>query len=233
MKMENILVYILMAITIISIFTYIFYSEYQKKIKRLERTESIEVFGVKMPLQDYISLCNSCIAYLLCSPTKKVDMKMFINKDKLIGEWRSSMIMIRDTINIYPIIHCIWNGETGFEIDEAATLKKIELYQKSTQSDEYIIPMFDIGLIMRNPDLFSVSTKYQQARTASAILNLKVVNEFIDSDITLLEDNIEKIPEEDYKTPDYVEGPNHVIEIAPKEDMLVKKRNVSANIEYQ
>ena len=218
-------VYIILAVSIALIAFYIARTESKKREFKAAEQEGIEVFGVKIPTQDYFSLCNTCIAYLLCSPTKKVDMKLFISKEHFDGtSWRDSMLMIQETVNKYPIVQCVWNGDTTFSVDESGTLKKIEEYQKHTRSDDYIIPLFDIGLIGRNPDLFSASTKYQQAKTAENVLGTTIVSHFADPNTSYVKDSLADMAEPDYVAHVVHSGPRHISTISTLESMVVQRQ---------
>lgn len=155
--------------------------ENNKRKKKIDDIEGVFLFGEKVTTQDYFSFCNTCIAYLLIDNTKTLDMKNFIQEDKILSEdGKESMRMIEQTINLFPIISCTWIGGTTFVVDEEKTIKKIEEYQKNTKSDDYVIPLFDVGLVSRNPNLFTISTRYQQAKTAEKILTTRGVGDQFD-----------------------------------------------------
>lgn len=152
--------------------------EDRKKKKNKEKVEGVEFFGEKITTQDYFSFCNTCIAYLLISQEKKLDLTTFISEKKLEdNKGKESMRMLEQTINLFPIISCTWDGGTVFSIDETKTIEKLEIYQKNTQNDDYIIPLFDVGLVSRNPKLFNTATRYQQAKTAEKVLTTRGVGD--------------------------------------------------------
>lgn len=211
-------VYIILAIACGLIFGYVFLSTYRAKLKRTATEEGVIVFGEKIPFQDYLSLCNTCIAYLLISPEKKVDMTLFISKEKFVGDsWKDSMRMIRETINRFPIVYCDWPGDTTFMVNENETLDKLEAYQMKTQSDEYIIPLFDIGLVSRNPNLFSSSTKYQQANTALNVFKSRDVQIFTDPKTDEIVEGLETLGNDDYVVPVVHYSDRHVV--TPKQNI--------------
>ena len=204
-------VYIMLTVAIAAIIWYIVINESKKKKNAIAEKEGVLVFGENIPMQDYLSLCNTCIAYLICSPTKKVDMTLFIAKDKFqTDDYKSSMLMLRDSINKFPIIQCNWSGGTILEVDEMGTIKKIETYQKATQSDDYIIPLFDLGLIARNPKLFSTSTKYQQAKTAQDVMTARTVTLSKDPATEVVEQSIAKMYDDKFITPVVFKSPRHL-----------------------
>lgn len=152
--------------------------ENNKRKKHIDRIEGVMLFGEKVTTQDYFSFCNTCIAYLLIDKSKTLDMKNFIPEDKLTSkEGKESMRMIEQTINLFPIISCTWLGDTTFVVDDEKAIKKIEEYQKNTKGDDYVIPLFDVGLVSRNPNIFTISTRYQQAKTAEKILTTRGVGD--------------------------------------------------------
>ena len=152
--------------------------ENRKRKKKIEKIEGVTLFGEKVTTQDYFSFCNTCIAYLLIDSEKALDLKLFIPEKKLESpKAQESMRMIEQTINLFPIISCVWDRGTKFIVDEEKTIKKVETYQKSTKTDDYIVPLFDIGLVSRNPNLFNASTQYQQAKTIEKILTTKGIGD--------------------------------------------------------
>ena len=149
-----------------------------KKKKNDAEIEGVLLFGEKVTTQDYFSFCNTCIAYLLIDQTKTLDLAGFIQEEKLKSEsGKESLRMIEQTINMFPIIACKRIKDAVFIVDETKTIEKIEIYQNLTKSDDYVIPLFDMGLITRNPNIFTVSTRYQQAKTIEKILKSKGVGD--------------------------------------------------------
>lgn len=163
---------------IIIIGAIMFFLERSKRKKKIEELEGVLLFGVKVTTQDYFSFCNTCIAYLLIDEKKTLDLAGFIQEDKLKSDaGKESLRMIEQTINMFPIIACKRIQDAIFVVDEEKTIQKIEAYQENTKSDDYVIPLFDMGLVTRNPDIFTISTRYQQAKTVEKILNAKGVGD--------------------------------------------------------
>lgn len=191
-------------LSVIFVLGIIFWMERKKSKKMKEKMEGVHFFGEKVTTQDFFSFCNTCAAYLLIDEKKTLDLKNFVPEDKLKSKkGKESLRMIEQTINLFPIISCTWLKDAIFIVDEAKTVEKIENYQKNTQTDDYIVPLFDVGLISRNPKIFNVSTKYQQAKTAETVLTTRGIGDQFEAhgDIvkgleTLAED------EDNYETPD-------------------------------
>lgn len=170
--------WIVIGTVIFVLFGVIIILENKKRKKKIDSIEGVMLFGEKVTTQDYFSFCNTCIAYLLIDESKTLDMKNFIPEEKLTSnDGKESMRMIEQTINLFPIISCTWLGDTTFVVDDEKTIKKIEDYQKNTKSDDYVIPLFDVGLVSRNPNIFTISTRYQQAKTAEKILTTRGIGD--------------------------------------------------------
>lgn len=193
----------------------IFMMERNKRKKKIEEIEGVILFGEKVTTQDYISFCNTCISYLLISIDKKLDMSLFIQEEKLKAkDSQESMRMIEQTINLFPIIQCKWVKDYVFIVDEEKTIKKIEDYQNNTGSDDYVIPLFDVGVVSRNPNIFTISTRYQQAKTVEQILTTRGIGdqfegtEDIVKGLNSLANNDEK-----YITPDILYSERNMQEV--------------------
>ena len=172
-----------------------------KRKRQIENLEGVYLFGEKITTQDYFSFCNTCIAYLLIAQEKYIDMKLFIQEKKLeTNSGRESMRMIERTINLFPIVSCILDG-TKLLLDEEKTIKKIEEYQKNTQKDDYIIPLFDIGVVSRNPKIFNLSTRYQHMKIVENILTSRYISDQFE-EIGGIVKGLQELSCDKYKTPD-------------------------------
>lgn len=181
----------------------IFYLEREKRQKKIDKAEGVVFFGEKITTQDYFSFCNTVIAYLMISDPKRIDLSKFIAREKIESEnGKESMRMIEQTINLFPIISCTWEKDGILYVNEEETIKKTAEYQKTTKSDDYLLPLFDVGLIARAAGLFNTSTRYQQAKTVENILTTKGVGDQFECTDDILK-GLSKITfNKGYKAPD-------------------------------
>lgn len=203
---------VVMATAVFFVLAIIFMVERKKRRQHIDNIEGVMLFGEKVTTQDFFSFCNTCAAYLLIDKKKKIDLKNFVPEDKLKAEsGKESLRMIEQTINLFPIVACKLMPDAIFVVDEAKTIEKVAAYQKNTENDDYIVPLFDVGLISRNPKIFNIPTRYQQAKTAETVLATRGVgsefegHEEIVKGLETLSEN-----EENYKTPDVLYSSRNV-----------------------
>lgn len=190
----------------------IFLVERHKRQEKLDKLEGVMLFGEKVTTQDYFSFCNTCIAYLLIDEKKTLDLAGFVDGERLSSPaGKESLRMIEQTINLFPIISCTLLRDAIFVVNEEKTVEKIEAYQNLTHADDYIIPLFDVGLIQRNPNIFNISTRYQQAKTVENILTTRGVGDQFDATQDIV-NGLSKVAINDkkYKVPDILYSERNV-----------------------
>lgn len=164
---------IALATVILCVVLMLLYVNEQKKKREYERKNGIKIFGYRMNDKDFFSFCNTLVAYLICY--REIDLKKFLNTDYLRVTIRDvDFHTIENIINLYPCIACKYVGNYKFKLDEDAIAKKCEKYQKETGNDDYMIPLFEIGLIQRNENFFNLQTRYQQVINMKSIMNHEI-----------------------------------------------------------
>lgn len=161
--------------------------KYKQHKKRLEtkHKEGISLYGYKVNTYDFMSIINSMIAYIAIYD--EMDVSKFFSDDfTRKGDRDKTNLLIERVINEYPIIGCKYVGDNKFVKDEGLIAKKCEQYQKETGRDDYIIPLFDTGVVKEYPELFNFGTKFQQAQSLENLLkgrlsvNFETANDILD-----------------------------------------------------
>lgn len=146
----------------------VFYVKEQAKKREYDRNNSVRIFGYMINDKDFFSLCNTLVAYIMCY--REIDLRYFLNLDYLRITQDEDFHIIENIINMYPCIACKYIGNYTFRLDEEGVSKKCEKYQQETGNDDYIVPLFEIGLIERNEKFFNVQTRYQQLMNMKSIM---------------------------------------------------------------
>ena len=185
--MISIVIISLVSIIFLTIVTTSFIAD-KKKEKDYEENEGVLLFGIKMTTADFFSFINTCVSHLMLDNDHELDLKKFINSEFLASDkYKKSVYLIERTINAYPIVSCFYVGNFKYKINTHDTLKKYERYQHETKHDDYIIPIFDMGVIARNPGLFNTPTRYQQLRNIDKILCDSIMSKNFEDCLVTLE----------------------------------------------
>lgn len=184
--MTTVIIATVTSIIFLSIIVLTIREEKRREMIRFQK-EGINIFGVKMKTNDYFSFINTLISYLMIDMNNKLDLSKFIDNDLLKQKkYNQCFHIIENTINMFPLVVCTYEGDGIFVLNKEETAKKMEKYQKDTQMDDYIIPLFDMRIIERYSTLFNYSAKYQQSKNMENILSHEIMtNNFHESDMIL------------------------------------------------
>lgn len=181
----------IMAITILLLSIMCVTLLWKDRSKIKNTTPKIFVFGKDMFLEDFISLINTLIGYLMIDlsteiynqnhPNEKMSrgLNIYDYLKKPVSE--DDLLFIERVINLYPIISVIYAGNGIFKVDINKSAKKIEEYQEQTRTDNYIMPIFNFAMINRNKSIFTFSTIFSNTRVIDSIVENKCLTEKFDN----------------------------------------------------
>ena len=186
---------VFLAITLVCAICIVLYtiSSLSKIKKSINYDDKILLFGVPVTPNDFISIIQTLGAYLKSSVDNTIDLKDFIDEELLrYPGIDGNFTLIERCLNQLPLVACIHMGKGKYVVDEKTLVKKYEKYQKQTQRDDYILPLFQADVVSRNPNLFNFATKYQHNETTAIILRSDIMNMVL----AKTEDIINKINED-------------------------------------
>lgn len=154
-----------------------------KRAKIFKEEEGVRLFKMKIHTMDYFDLINSLVSYIMIY--REIDLHDFFDRNTLRLGKDADFHFIEESINHYPIVACTYIGDGRYKLNEYKMSEKYAYYQEQTKRDDYLIPLFDLTLINKYPELFNYSMKFQQTINTKNMLNTHLGDRFDEVDLVL------------------------------------------------